>query len=147
MSSVGSSCFLTLLFVSHCPSSIVSPPSPFLATGPRFGMTKGKIWLIVKFLVFFFSDTSLPFLSVYRSPSSRRREVDQGGAGRDEEKRSGIGTTKQRRRRQQRRSVLLFLYSFHSLLLLILLLSGCLFSTECNDRRSGTGRDQRLRRK
>ena len=39
--------------------------------------------------------------------------MDQGGVGRDEEKRSGIGTTKQRRRRQQRRSVLLFLCSFH----------------------------------
>ena len=41
-----------------------------------------------------FSDTFLPFLSIYRSLLSRRREVDQSqsGAGRDGEKRSLTGT-------------------------------------------------------
>ena len=44
---------LPLLFVSLCSLSVVSPPSQFLVTGPRFGTTKSKIWLIVKFLFFF----------------------------------------------------------------------------------------------
>ena len=53
VSTAGFSCFLPLLFVSLFPSSIITPPSIFLTAGPRFGMTKDKIWLVVIFLMFF----------------------------------------------------------------------------------------------
>ena len=54
------------------------------------------------------------------------------------ETRDGMGD-----RSDQRVRLLSFFNSFYSPLLLMLLLSGCLFSTEYNDRRSGMDRDQR----
>ena len=77
---VGFSCFLSLLFLSLCPSFFISRPS---LAGPRFGMTKGKVWLIVAFLLLFLSH----FLSVYRSLPTGIQEMDQTWVGLDETER------------------------------------------------------------
>ena len=99
VSSAGFSYFLLLLFVSLCLFSVVSLPSPFLATGPRFGMTKIKIWLIVVFLLtpsrcgmflIFFTALLLFFASDRLSfPWS----IITGGAGRDGAEQNGNGPT------------------------------------------------------
>ena len=87
MSSAGFSCFLSLLFVSLCLLSAVSPPSLFLAAGPKFGMTKSKIWLLDVFCCSF-SHTFSPSTGACQLGNARwirpRRDVV---------KRSGTRTT------------------------------------------------------
>ena len=88
MSFAGFSSFLPLLFISLCLSSAISPPSLFLAAGPSLGTTKGKIWFLDVFLLFFLSH----LISDYRSLSTGGREMDQVRTGQG--KQSGIGTTR-----------------------------------------------------
>ena len=71
---------------------VVRPSSLFHAAGPRFGMTKGKIWLIVKFLLFFLWHLLCPPF-----PSTRACWLGDGRwirEERDGEKQSRTGTTR-----------------------------------------------------
>ena len=141
VSSVGYSCFLPLVFVSRCPSSAVSAQPLFLAAGPRFGMTKGSIWLIVVCLMFFLSH----LLSVCRSLSTGRWEMDQVRAGRGETDRdrdnAGGDSNAGRHRGADTPDRYIFCYFCilytHLLYSLVFFLVAS-FSAECNNR---AGRD------
>ena len=113
-------------------------------------MTKSKIWLLDVFMLFFLSR----LLSVYRSLSAGRREMDQARAGRGKTERdrdnAGGDSSAGRYRGAGTPDRYIFCYFcilstqlFYSLLFFLV----ASFSAECNNRQGGTGRDQRLRRK